>query len=139
MNTKGLEKHIRVNLPENHESEISGYGEGCWALVDADTKAAYDRDETGGRYYAILDNDSIYYPGIDHGAIIQISLRGTARAVASVDYLKALQIIKSAADPDELHELATSTGTSWAELWEAYKDDGALSSQTIHAILGRTA
>ena len=132
---KGLTDHIRVNLPETHEDEATGNGEGCWALVSHEVKAAYDSNETGGDYFGILDNDSIYYPGIDHGAIILFTLRGTGRAIASRAYLRALQIIKNTDGRDQLHAIAKAAGVPWAELWEAYKNDGALTPEAVGGVL----
>ena len=132
---KGLSDHIRVNLPATPEDEGTGNGEGCWALVTSEAKAAYDSNETGGEYFGILDNDSIFYPSIDHGAIILLSLRGPDRAIANYAYLCALQAVKSTDGLDELHAMAQAAGVSWAELWEAYKNDGIMTPDTVIGVL----
>ena len=126
---------IKANLPDTLEKYESGNGEGCFFIVDQRTKDAYDNDATGCGYEGILDNDSIFYPSIDHGAIILLSLRGPDRAIANYDYLCALQAVKSTDGLDELHAMAQAAGVSWAELWEAYKNDGIMTPDTVKSVL----
>lgn len=80
-------QYIKINLPSNEESYKSGNGEGCWALVEEDTYKAYELDETGDGYKAILDNDSFYYPGLMAGIEIPIEMRGTNRPVVPYNWL----------------------------------------------------
>ena len=81
-------KLIKVNLPQDEEAYKHGVCEGCFFIVDDRTKTAYDLDATGGEYYGILDNDSLYYPGLKHGERLQIEMRGKQRPVVP---LKALR------------------------------------------------
>jgi hypothetical protein len=82
MNKGKMTEHIKVNFPLTAESFAAGDGEGMWVLVDRETKAAHDADETGGVYTGILDNDSIYYPGLNAGVVVQFEMRGENRPVA---------------------------------------------------------
>ena len=80
-------EHIKVNLPSNEESYQSGNGEGCWFLVNEETKKAYDNDEKGTKYFGILDNDSVYYHGLLAGTELPIEMRGENRPVVPYNYL----------------------------------------------------
>lgn len=78
---------IKINLPSNEESYKSGNGEGCWALVDEQTKADHDNDKTGSGYEAILDNNSVYYTGLNAGTKVPIEMRGEYRPVVPYEWL----------------------------------------------------
>lgn len=80
-------EHIKVNLPANEEAYINGNGEGVYVLVDPEVKKAYDTDEAGTVYSGILDNDSIYYPGLKHGEQIPLEMRGQNRPVTPLNWL----------------------------------------------------
>lgn len=80
-------EYIKANLPGSPEAYEQGTGEGCYFLVTDDVKAAYDRDEAGTAYTGILDNDSIYYPGLTHGTELPIEMRGDRRPVVPYEYL----------------------------------------------------
>ena len=81
-------EYIKVNLPSNEASYQSGNGEGCWALVSSAVKDIHDQEnEVGTIYTAILDNTSIYYPGLDAGMQIPIELRGHYRPVVPLSWL----------------------------------------------------
>ena len=82
VNRTAMTEYIKVNFPLTEEDYISGNGEGMWVLVDHDTKKAHDEDAVGGRYYGILDNDSLYYPGLESGTVFPVELRGQYRPVA---------------------------------------------------------
>lgn len=84
-------EYIKVNLPASSEAYESGNGEGVWVLVNEHVKAAYDRDATGGYYFGILDNDSCYWPGLDHGAAIPFEMRGKNRPVVPYKWLAEWQ------------------------------------------------
>lgn len=79
---------IQINLPLTEEDYLSGNGEGVWVKVDPATRRAYDADKIGPGYYGILDNDSLYYPGLGPGEIIPFEMRGESRPVA--DYHNCL-------------------------------------------------
>ena len=80
-------EYIKVNLPATESDFIGGYGERVFELVDEETKTAYDHDETGTSYTGILDNDSFYYIGLEHGAIIPFEMRGDHRPVVPYSWL----------------------------------------------------
>lgn len=76
------EKYIKVNIPLTEEDYQTGNGEGVWVEVDEATREAYDKDITGSRYKGVLANDSLYYPGIGCGDVIEFEMRGDCRPVA---------------------------------------------------------
>ena len=80
-------EHIKVNLPSNEKNYLSGNGEGCWVLVNEDAFKAYENDENDTTYNGILDNDSIYYPGLLAGTEIPIETRGKCRPVVPYSWL----------------------------------------------------
>lgn len=79
--------HIRVNVPETREKYESGNGEGMWVVVDAATKDAHDAHIEGGIYEGVLDNDSWYWHGLDHGTVINFEMRGEHRPVVPFEWL----------------------------------------------------
>ena len=94
LDRKAMTEHIKVNLPLTEAAYRAGNGEGVWVLVDPETKDDYDRDAEGPGYVGILDNDSFYYPGLDHGTPIPFEMRGERRPVADFHgFLKGLPAI----------------------------------------------
>lgn len=81
-------QNIKIILPKTEQDYINGYGESIWVLVNDETKAAHDRDETGGHYSGILDNYSIEYPNLKPGHVIPFEMRGEQKPVAFYDWLK---------------------------------------------------
>lgn len=101
MDKSKMTEYIKVNFPLAADDFAAGNGEGMWVLVDKATKAAHDADETGGVYTGILDNDSIYYPGLNSGAVVQFEMRGENRPVAIFEgFLENLKRLT----PDEKEE-----------------------------------
>lgn len=82
MDTSKMTEYIKVNFPLTESDFNSGNGEGMWVLVDPETKKAHDEDAAGGTYFGVLDNDSVYYPGLDHGTVVPFEMRGEKRPVA---------------------------------------------------------
>lgn len=80
-------EYIKVNLPASQEAYNSGNGEGVWCLVTEDVKKAYDTDEEGTSYTAILDNDSVYYQALIDGTEMPIEMRGKNRPVVPYNWL----------------------------------------------------
>lgn len=80
-------EYIKVNLPDNKDSYTTGNGEGVWVLVSERVKEIYDQDAEGGYYFGILDNDSCYWPGLNHGAAIPFEMRGKNRPVVPYEWL----------------------------------------------------
>lgn len=80
----GKREHlIKVNIPQNETCYEHGVGEGVFVLVDAETYAAWDKDETGGVWYGTLKNDSISYgEPLLYGAEMVFEMRGGKRPVA---------------------------------------------------------
>ena len=79
--------YVKVNLPSNQESYISGNGEGVWVKVDEQTCRDYDNDGRGRFYHGELANDSIYYPGLMCGMTIPFEMRGKNRPVVKHSWL----------------------------------------------------
>ncbi len=77
-----MTEYIQVNLPLTAQDYVAGNGEGVWVLVDPETKRDYDIDATGTGYVGILDNDSLYYPGLNCGELLPFEMRGERRPVA---------------------------------------------------------
>lgn len=69
-------QYIKVNLPNSEEKYISGNGEGCFVIVDEETRRLYDEDDFGTICEGILDNDSLYYPDLKHGVRVPFEMRG---------------------------------------------------------------
>ena len=79
---------IKVNLPATEGDYISGNGEGVFMIVSDEVKRAHDTDEVGTSYTGILDNDSYYYIGLEHGETLPIEMRGDKRPVVPYQWLK---------------------------------------------------
>ena len=79
--------HRKVNLPNSAEAYERGNGEGVFVLVDAETKRDYDANAEGGEYEGILDNDSWYWRGLDHGEVVPFEMRGEFRPVVPYEWL----------------------------------------------------
>lgn len=92
------DKYIKVNIPLNEKEYRNGNGEGVWVEVDSKTKAAYDKDVIGPGYHGILANDSVYYPGLKCGDMIEFEMRGEKRPV--VDYHNFLSYRSRISDED---------------------------------------
>lgn len=80
-------EHIKANFPATQADYASGNGEGMFVLVDDETKAAHDTDATGGGYSGILDNDSCYWRGLEHGERVPLEMRGDKRPVCPFEWL----------------------------------------------------
>lgn len=85
MDKSRMTEYIKVNFPLTAEDFAAGNGEGMWVLVDPETKAKYDADAAGGHYVGILGNDSVYFPGMNHGEVVHFEMRGDCRPVALFD------------------------------------------------------
>lgn len=85
MSNQNRTHHIKVNFPADFQSYETGNGEGMWVLVDDATYEAHQTDVAGGVFKGTLDNDSIYYPGLNHGAEVSFEMRGDKRPVALWD------------------------------------------------------
>ena len=79
--------YIKVNLPNSPTACEHGTGEGVYVLVDAATKRDYDANAEGGEYEGILDNDSLYWLGLEHGEMVPFEMRGEYRPVVPFEWL----------------------------------------------------
>jgi hypothetical protein len=80
--------YIKVNLPSNISSYNSGNGEGCWAIPNTDEDAVIlneDKDKTTAKI--ILCNDSVYFPPLVYGSVLQVEIRCGQRAVLDVNWM----------------------------------------------------
>lgn len=91
---------IKANIPPTKEHYEAGAGEGCFFIVDDRTKTAYDLNATGGGFFGILDNDSLYYPGLKHGERLPLEMRGDCRPVVPFEALSKWK----AKSPEEVHK-----------------------------------
>lgn len=77
------------NLPSCQEEYNSGNGEGCHFLplteVDRDK---YDEDCETGTINAIILNNSIFYPLLSWGTIVQLECRGKKRPVLDLAWYR---------------------------------------------------
>lgn len=111
MDKSKMTGYIKVNFPLTAESFAAGNGEGMWVLVDRETKAAHDADETGGVYTGILDNDSIYYPSLNAGAVVWFEMRGENRPVAIFEgFLEELHRLTPAEKEEFIRKLVEAQG-----------------------------
>lgn len=85
--TNSEHKMFKVNLPETQENYISGNGEGVWACGNSKTLNAWRKNKNKGIYFAMVLNDSVYYPKLKCGMIIPIEMRGDKRPVALYEEL----------------------------------------------------
>lgn len=83
-----FDKYIKVNIPLTEKDYRSGNGEGVWVEVDQETKEAHDSDAVGSGYQGILANDSLYYPGLSCGDMIEFEMRCEKRPVVAWDFLQ---------------------------------------------------
>ena len=82
------DKYIKVNIPMTEKDYHFGNGEGVWVEVDQETRRAYNRDAIGSGYHGILANDSLYYPGLSCGDMIEFEMRGANRPVVPLSFLQ---------------------------------------------------
>lgn len=82
INREAMTELIKVNFPLTEDEYKRGNGEGMWVRVDQATKKAYDEDASGGEYFGILANDSLYYPGLRYENVVVFEMRGENRPVA---------------------------------------------------------
>jgi len=88
---------IKVNLPRNDEQFIAGNGEGCFCVVDAETKTKFDVDKSGGTFVGILLNTPLYkeWFHMQEGDPILFTMKGKMRPVAFVHQSEAVDDIAS--------------------------------------------
>lgn len=85
-----MEHFIKINVPESEADYLSGNGEGMWAKADDATKKAYDMDAAEGEYEVVIDNDSFFWDGLEHGQLVPIEMRGENRPVVPYNWLFAM-------------------------------------------------
>ena len=87
-NTDYEETHmIKANLPASKEAEEAGTGEGVYMQVGPEVLTEYNSDMGAGVYTGILDNDSMYYPGLKHGTRVPIRMNGPHRPTVLYNWL----------------------------------------------------
>lgn len=128
--------YIKVNLPDSPEHYEEGRGEGCFFIVDDRTKAAYDADENGTVYEGILDNDSLYFPGLTHGATLPVEMRGTARPVVPYEALEGYLKRYSSAEEEVLAVLDSLEGRAAQRLKKYLEKRKAEDLDEYESIIG---
>ncbi|MBI4152173.1 hypothetical protein HY495_00550 [Candidatus Woesearchaeota archaeon] len=90
---------IKGNLPDTWKKYHSGNGEGIWFAVDQETKEKLDQDKTGGDFYALLTQGSVYHPQLNGELFnpnipktrpLLLEFRGAFRPVLARSELEAL-------------------------------------------------
>ena len=105
------DKYIKVNIPLTEEEYRSGNGEGVWVEVDPATRKAYDNDVIGPGYHGILANDSVYYPGLCCGDMIDFEMRGQNRPVVDFHtFLKGRDHLTEAGKTMVIQKIAEANG-----------------------------
>ena len=92
---------IKVMIPPDEEAYKHGAGEGCFFIVDDRTKTAYDLNATGGGFFGILDNNSLYYKGLKHGERLPLEMRGDRAPVVPIEALSKWEV----RTPEEVKKL----------------------------------
>lgn len=92
---------IKVMIPPDMEAYKHGFGEGCFFIVDDRTKTAYDLNATGGGFFGILDNNSLYYKGLKHGERLPLEMRGDRAPVVPIEALSKWEV----RTPEEVKKL----------------------------------
>ena len=82
--------YIKINVPTTEEEYVRGNGEGMWALTDDSGKRAYDEDAESGEYEVIIDNDSFFWEGLEHGQLMPVEMRGVHRPIVPYNWLFAI-------------------------------------------------
>jgi hypothetical protein len=114
MDKRTMTEYIKVNFPLTEEEHQAGNGEGMWVLVDKKTKHDHDTDATGGQYVGVLDNDSLYYPGLNAGAVVQFEMRGKNRPVADYHgFLKEFPNLTPAGKAAVIRRIAEANGLAY--------------------------
>ena len=110
---------IKANLPASKEADKEGNGEGVFLQVDAETKKAYDTDERGGMYTGILDNDSTYFPALEHGTRVPLTMRGKNRPV--IPYAWAINYATACAAWERGEQAQGKKPEEYPSKWEYLK------------------
>lgn len=85
----GLHESIKVAFPSTEDDFHAGVGERLRVLVGSGGKEAWRRGVKGDSWVGELDNDSIYYPTLKRGDLVEFELRGPRKAVANWGFLAA--------------------------------------------------
>lgn len=83
---------IKANIPKTPEEYEAGNGEGAFFLIDAEAMDAYNADQSGREYGAILWNDSWNWPELRHGTRATLEMRGAERPVVSYNVLSRYKV-----------------------------------------------
>lgn len=92
---------IKAMIPPSEEYYKHGAGEGCFFIVDDRTKTAYDLNATGGGFFGILDNNSMYYKGLKCGERLPLEMRGDRAPVVPIEALSKWEV----RTPEEIKKL----------------------------------
>ena len=78
-------KHFQVNLPDNKQAYKSGNGEGIWVVAESEEDfKKYIEDKPTDHKTTIkvkVLNNSVYYPSISYGTVIEVELRKGKRPI----------------------------------------------------------
>jgi hypothetical protein len=93
---------LKVNLPRNDASFSDGFGEGCFVVVEEQTKALFDVNREGGIYVGILLNTPVYkeWFHLKEGDPILFCMKGQLRPVAFVDQTSVVDQLRGMFNSD---------------------------------------
>lgn len=99
---------LKVNLPRNEELFNQGHGEGCFVVVEEETKAHFDVNNAGGVFLGILLNSPVYkeWFHLEEGDPVLFCMKGQLRPVAFVDQTAMVDHLRAlfAAERQQLEE-----------------------------------
>lgn len=79
--------YLKVNIPGDMAAYKRGNGEGMWAIPLSDgDRIILDADKHGTTAKVILCNDSLYYPPMCYGTVLQVEMREGFRPVLDIDW-----------------------------------------------------
>lgn len=80
---------IKVNIPRNMKSYLSGNGEGCWALpLTVEDAKIIEIDKHKEKALVVLCNSSFYFPKLSWASVIQVEMRSGFRPVLDIDWVQ---------------------------------------------------
>lgn len=89
---KNKNYEIKINLPDDSIKHRLGNGEGIWAIpINLKDYLKWNDDSKFDTIKVMLLNDSLYYPTLTWGSVIEVELRGDKRPVLSSNMFNYLQ------------------------------------------------
>lgn len=81
--------YLKANLCDSMEAYTDGIGEGIWAIpLDEDNKKLLDDDKKGTFAKIITFNNSLYFPALAAGSVVQVEIRPGNRPVLDINWMQ---------------------------------------------------